>query len=57
MNRANNSILNNRYNFGSIGGIVQANRSDIAMDDNKFVPIASAQLSAFNKYKTTVQQI
>ena len=56
MNRANNSILNNRYNnFGSLGGIVQANRSDIAMDDNKFVPEETAQLSALNQYKTMVK--
>ena len=52
MNRANNSILNFRPHTG---GIIQANRSDIAMDDNKFVPEETAQLSAFNQYKTMVK--
>lgn len=67
MNRSNNSILNFRPHTG---GIIHANSPRIlAVDDNKKLPMLSAQIpafmsdgkqkiqSAFNKYKTTVQHI
>lgn len=65
MNRANNSILNFRPHTG---GIIHANSPRIlAVDDNKKLPMLSAQIPAFmsggkqkiqstcNQYKTMVK--